>query len=149
MGYYKIDQSPRSLNVCRLGDRQESLGTNPPRYLLYQVARPLTGAGGAHPGSIRPSRWARPRRIAFFRVPSKVQPYLRLRPVAAHAAGDDPYGDPTHAWAAHVPCDDPSAVSIWEVDLYEGLSVKGGLVLTSMASPLFDSKAGSFSSGSD
>ena len=36
-----------------------------------------------------------------------------------------------------------------ENDLYEGLSVKGGLVLTSMASPLFDSKAGSFSSGSD
>ena len=36
-----------------------------------------------------------------------------------------------------------------ERDLYEGLSVKGGLVLTSMASPLFDSKAGSFSSGSD
>jgi hypothetical protein len=26
MGYYKIDQSPRSLNVDRLGDRQESLG---------------------------------------------------------------------------------------------------------------------------
>ena len=32
-----------------------------------------------------------------------------------------------------------------ERDLYEGLSVKGGSVLTSMASPFFDLKAGSFS----
>jgi hypothetical protein len=30
-----------------------------------------------------------------------------LTPVAAYAAEDDPYGDPTHAWAAHVPCNDP------------------------------------------
>ena len=37
-------------------------------------------------------------------------------PVTASATEDDPYGDPTHAWAAHVPCNDPSAVSIWEAD---------------------------------
>ena len=78
MGCCKIDQSRRSLNVDRLADRQESLGIiSRAKWLVRWPER------GAHLGSMRPSRWARLRSIAFFRVPSKVQPYLRLRPGAA------------------------------------------------------------------